>query len=378
MKVRNPDFRAKAESIFRKAPFMADLGIELESIEPGSCSTRLRVMPRFLQQDQVVHAAVQAAIADHTAGAAAASLIEPDQTVLTVEYKINLLRPAVGQLLRATAQVIRSGRTLIVVESEVRALGVGESEALTAKAMVTLAVVKLESAGPEPALLLSAKEGYDRWSEIYDQDDNPLPALEEPEVDALLGDVRGLDLADIGCGTGRHAVRLAARGARVTAVDFSEGMLERARKKAETLSSAPRFVLHDLTDSLPLADQAFDRVLSALVIDHIEDLGRFFAELRRICRPQGRVVLSVIHPAMMLRGVQARFRDPKSGREIHPRSAPHQLGEYVQAATAARLSIEHCREHAVDEALAARVPRAKKYLGWPMLLVMSMRPMEGR
>jgi malonyl-CoA O-methyltransferase len=85
-------------------------------------------------------------------------------------------------------------------------------------------------------------------------------------------------------------------------------------------------------------------------------------------------VLSVIHPAMMLRGVEARFRDPKTGREIRPQSTAHQLGEYVQAAAAARLTIEQCHEHAVDEALATRLPRARKYLGWPMLLVMSMRP----
>src|SRR5271170_4678065 len=94
-----------------------------------------------------------------------------------------------------------------------------------------------ESANPsnDPVDLLSTKEGYDRWADIYDGDDNPLVALEEPWVDKLLGDVNGLKVADIGCGTGRHALRLAAAGAIVQAVDFSEGMLARAQAKAGAL-----------------------------------------------------------------------------------------------------------------------------------------------
>src|SRR4029077_227297 len=116
----------------------------------------------------------------------------------------------------------------------------------------------------EPPLIISTREGYDRWAEIYDVEQNPLISLEEPEVDRLLGDVGGLDIVDVGCGTGRHAVRLAARGANVVGVDFSDGMLARAREKDG--ASAVRWVAHDVNAlPLPLADRAFDRVLCALV-----------------------------------------------------------------------------------------------------------------
>jgi len=64
----------------------------------------------------------------------------------------------------------------------------------------------------QPIEHLSTREGYDRWSEIYDEEDNPLIVLEERYLPDLLGDVRGLDLVDLGCGTGRHAVRIAAAG----------------------------------------------------------------------------------------------------------------------------------------------------------------------
>jgi 2-polyprenyl-3-methyl-5-hydroxy-6-metoxy-1,4-benzoquinol methylase len=222
---------------------------------------------------------------------------------------------------------------------------------------------------------LSTRDGYDRWAEIYDAEDNPLIALEERYIGPLLGGVRDLLVADIGCGTGRHAIPLAQAGARVTAVDFSAEMLQRARTKpgAERVV----FIHHDLTERLPLAESSFDRVLCCLVVDHIADLARFFGELRRLCKPGGLVVVSVMHPAMMLRGIQARFTDPATGREVRPQSHPNQIADYVMAAVRAGLTLDHLSEHPVDEELAARSARAVKYLGWPLLLLMRfVEPME--
>jgi ubiquinone/menaquinone biosynthesis C-methylase UbiE len=223
--------------------------------------------------------------------------------------------------------------------------------------------------------VVSTRDGYDRWAQIYDDEENPLILLEEAHVKGLLGDVSGLTIADIGCGTGRNALHLAASGAQVTAVDYSEAMLQRAR--AKTGANRIRFLHHDLSARLPFADGAFDRVLCYLVIDHIAELANFFRELKRICRNDGFIVASVMHPAMMLRGVQARFTDPATGRETRPLSYPHQISDYVMAATRAGLVFDHLSEHAVDDDLAERSPRARKHLGWPLLLLMrlvAMRP----
>ena len=94
--------------------------------------------------------------------------------------------------------------------------------------------------------LSAVRDGYDRWARVYDHDANPLPALEGPHVRAALGDVGGCEVLDLGCGTGRHTAWLADAGARVTAVDFSEGMLERARRKVR--AAHVRFVVHDVHD----------------------------------------------------------------------------------------------------------------------------------
>jgi uncharacterized protein (TIGR00369 family) len=140
METQNPNFRRKVQEIFDRAAFIDDVGIKVSGVGPGWCEATLEVLPRHLQQDQYVHAGVQATIADHTAGGAAGSLVKEDEIVLSVEFKINLLRPARGSILRCKATVLKAGRMLIVAEAEVFALD-GAEEKLTSKATVTLAVV---------------------------------------------------------------------------------------------------------------------------------------------------------------------------------------------------------------------------------------------
>jgi malonyl-CoA O-methyltransferase len=221
---------------------------------------------------------------------------------------------------------------------------------------------------PDPSAIRS---GYDRWAEVYDHELNPLVGLEEPVVHEALGDVRGLAVLDLGCGTGRHALWLASAGARVTAVDFSEGMLDEARRKPG--ASAVRFLVHDLHRPLPFAAGAFDRVVSGLVLEHLTDLEFVFAEARRVLKPGGRAVVSAMHPAMCLKGVEARFTDPATGEKVTPGSLAHPLGAFVMAAVQAGFRLEAIVERAPDAAFAARYPRAEKYVDWPMLVVLQLR-----
>lgn len=127
-------------AIFRDAPFVVDLGIQPGEIAVGRVTSKLALAPRHLQHDGFVHAAVQTAIADHTAGAAAYSVIEAGQMALTMSLAVNLLRPAKGDALECVATVLRAGRRAIVVEAEVFAVG-RQASVLVTKATVTLAVV---------------------------------------------------------------------------------------------------------------------------------------------------------------------------------------------------------------------------------------------
>jgi malonyl-CoA O-methyltransferase len=219
--------------------------------------------------------------------------------------------------------------------------------------------------------ILPTREGYDRWAANYDTMGNWLLELEEPEVDRALGDVAGLDVLDVGAGTGRHAIRLAAQGARVTAIDFSEEMLAKARSKPG--ADRVRWIAHDVDVALPFADRSFARVLSALVLEHIPPprLTRFFGELRRVATADGRIVVTAMHPAMFLKGISANFHNEEG--EIRPRSYVATLSDYVMGAIDAGLEIVRLSEHSVDEKLAARYERSRKLLGWPALFVVVLR-----
>ncbi len=119
-------------------------------------------------------------------------------------------------------------------------------------------------------------------------------AYERPAVQAVLGDVHGLDVLDAGCAAGEHAAWLAEHGARVTAIDASEAMLRLARARA----AAARVLRADLDEPLPLANAAFDVVLSSLTLHYLADWSRPLREFARVLRAGGRLVVSTHHPLM--------------------------------------------------------------------------------
>lgn len=111
--------RERIEDIFTRAPFIGLLGVRLIDVGKGWVETELVITDRLTQQHGFAHAGVVATLADHTAGAAATSAVADSQSVLTADYTIHLLRPAVGERLKARGEIVRAGRTLIIAEADV-------------------------------------------------------------------------------------------------------------------------------------------------------------------------------------------------------------------------------------------------------------------
>ena len=123
--------------------FIRFVGIEAHDARWGEFGSRLLVRPDHRQQDGFIHAGVLAAMADHTAGYAAFTAVAPGIQILTIEFKINFLRPAFGERLVCRARIIRHGRRIMIGESDVYDLGkYGERHA--ARALVTLMPVPVE------------------------------------------------------------------------------------------------------------------------------------------------------------------------------------------------------------------------------------------
>ncbi len=118
----NPDFAARVRDSFARQAAMQLIGARLTIVEPGRCVIELPVRDELTQQHGYVHGGVVGMIADSAGGYAGFTLMPADASVLTVEYKINMLAPAAGDLLVATGEVLKPGRTLSIVRAEVIAL----------------------------------------------------------------------------------------------------------------------------------------------------------------------------------------------------------------------------------------------------------------
>ncbi len=115
------DFESRVRESFRRQGLMKHLGAELVELKAGQVTIRVPFRPELTQQHNYFHAGVSGAIADSACGYAAYTLMPADSSVLTVEYKLNLLAPAEGEELTARARVLRSGRTLKVCAADVHA-----------------------------------------------------------------------------------------------------------------------------------------------------------------------------------------------------------------------------------------------------------------
>jgi uncharacterized protein (TIGR00369 family) len=119
---QDPDFEARVRASFARQGIMRLIGAELTRVAPGLATIELAHRPELTQQHGYFHAGMTATIADSSAGYAAYSLFPAESSVLTVEFKINLIAPADGERLVATGRVKKPGRTLTVCEFEVVAL----------------------------------------------------------------------------------------------------------------------------------------------------------------------------------------------------------------------------------------------------------------
>ena len=138
---KDPNFRTRIEASFAKQGLMETLGASITGLSPGAVEISFAPKPAISQQHGYVHAGAVAAIADTAAGYAALSLMPSGVGVLTTEFKINLVAPAVGDLIVARARVVKAGRTLTLAQTDVLAVAKG-GERLVAFFTATLMTIE--------------------------------------------------------------------------------------------------------------------------------------------------------------------------------------------------------------------------------------------
>ena len=138
----DPAAERRCRESFARQAFVLHLGGAMEEIAPGRAVLRLPFRPELAQQHGFFHAGALTTLADTAAGYAAFTLMPEDAAVLTVEFKVNLLRPARGVAAIARAEVLKPGRTLMAVRADVFCAAENGAEQLAATMLATMMVVR--------------------------------------------------------------------------------------------------------------------------------------------------------------------------------------------------------------------------------------------
>ncbi len=204
--------------------------------------------------------------------------------------------------------------------------------------------------------------GYREWSKTYDEPGNGLFAYEEPFVHGVIEGLAPGIAVDAACGTGRHSAYLASRGHRVIGVDSSPDMLAHARARV------PEAVFHEgRLDRLPLPDEHADLVVCALALAHLPDLRPTLAELARVLKPGGHLVITDIHHERVLLGSVPHVRNDQGEPQLIP-SYPHRASDYLIAALPHGLTVRACAEPRDEGVVGPRFP-ISEWDTWPWSLL---------
>lgn len=171
---------------------------------------------------------------------------------------------------------------------------------------------------------------YDGWSQTYESVENATRDLAATFLRHQLLDLTGRDALEIGCGTGLNTKYLAEHCRSVTAVDFSAGMLDEARRNVS--ASNVRFRQNDIRLQWDVEDSSIDLIVCTLVLEHVEDLRHIFAEASRVLRSGGKFLVCELHPFRQMQGGQAQFKDAASDEVILIPAYLHSVSEFVNTA----------------------------------------------
>ncbi len=205
--------------------------------------------------------------------------------------------------------------------------------------------------------------GFDRWAPSYDIEPNAFLAATAWVLDRAPLGCGGVDVLELGCGTGRHALRAIQEGAAsYTGLDGSDGMLSIARQHFRD----PRIAFGQVDLLAPwTTPKQYDLALISLVLEHLPNLDALMVSLARAIKPNGRVRIVDLHPERVASGSAAHFRD--GGTDIHFTSFAHDVPMLCIALEQAGFDVVR-RDWLVTDTMAQEVPGLAMHRGLRLVL----------
>lgn len=188
-------------------------------------------------------------------------------------------------------------------------------------------------------------KAYDSWATQYDSNENKTRDLEAASLKKVLQDKTFKHCLEIGCGTGKNTAWLLTICDQITAIDFSEGMLNRAKEKIQ--SDRVDFSLADITLDWTFAKHSYDLVTFSLMLEHIEDLNAIFKKLSMATSSGSLIYIGELHPFKQYAGSKARF-ETEAGTQVVT-CFNHHVSDFTKAANANGFTLIHLEEQFDDE-----------------------------
>ncbi len=194
---------------------------------------------------------------------------------------------------------------------------------------------------------MDIQNAYNEWSEIYDSNTNLTRDLDQQVTRETLAGQHFNAILELGCGTGKNTVFLAEIGTQVHALDFSAGMIAKAKEKVK--AENVRFDMADLTKRWVCEDGAYDLIICNLVLEHIKDLDHIFSEAARTLRQGSKFFINELHPFKQYQGTKARFERNTATIEVD--AFTHHISDFTNTASASGFKLIKFNEywHAEDQ-----------------------------
>lgn len=199
---------------------------------------------------------------------------------------------------------------------------------------------------------MNTKQAYNIWAAEYDTKDNKTRDIEALALKLSLASIPFNKVLEIGCGTGKNTEWLIEKAALITAVDFSEQMLARAKDKIN--SNRVQFKQADITSRWNFRDGLYDLVTFSLVLEHIDNLDYVFNEVSKSLNPDGYVYIGELHPFKQYNGIKARF-ETEEGRQVID-SFNHNVSDFIHAGKKHGMNLVYLDEY-FDDNDRSQIPR---------------------
>lgn len=199
---------------------------------------------------------------------------------------------------------------------------------------------------------MNVEQAYNNWAHQYDTNKNRTRDLEAMAIRDILSDMEFDHCLEIGCGTGKNTLWLVEKTQKITAIDLSDEMLNKA--KARINSPKVDFVKADINQAWDFVDAKFDLVTFSLVLEHIENLDQVFGKLLKVTHSGSYVYIGELHPFKQYQGTKARYETETGVQEVT--CYIHHLSDFIRPALHYGFEIVNVKEF-FDEENLQNVPR---------------------